>query len=111
MFVQSKILILGKSYIDTPEKWTQRLYARDTKGHGAAVMSDNAVCFCSIGALYKANRVMKHYNSESATQYLQTAIDGKHPGALMQFNDSHTHEQVMQAWDKAINLALEYESD
>lgn len=43
----------AKALIDTPEKWTQRVYARDSMGFTCESENSAAVCFCSLGALFR----------------------------------------------------------
>lgn len=37
--------------IDSPEKWTQKSFARTDGGSDVSVFSSYAVCFCAYGAL------------------------------------------------------------
>ena len=101
----SEILIAAKALIDEPGKWTQGAAARDANGRAieAEEPYSAAVCFCSIGAL------------DASTQDCFTAfIDGKRflkkaisLRDVVYFNDTHTHThaEVMQMWDRAIELA------
>lgn len=96
----SEILIEAKKKIDTPEKWTKRTLARDSKNQEVDFDSKNAVCFCSIGALEVEFREKGIPNS---TWY--SCIKALNAGMglyIADFNDTHTHEEVMGAWDRAI---------
>lgn len=103
----SEFLIKAKSLIADPENWTQEDYARDSKGDGCFWNEPQATCFCSIGALYKVGGLEKRtyqlpYNVKQSCDLLKQQMEGYVPA----FNDSHTHEQVMQAWDRAIAQAV-----
>ena len=39
--------------LSSPEKWTQRSYARDALGGTVQTRSKDAVCWCLVGALLK----------------------------------------------------------
>ena len=96
----SEILIEAKKKIYTPEKWTASTLARDSKNQEVDFDSKNAVCFCSIGAL----KVEFHEkNIPNSTWYsCIKALSGTMDVGAALFNDVHTHEEVMAAWDKAI---------
>lgn len=96
----SEFLEKAKSYIDSPEKWTQEELAKDAHGKPVNPYNESATCFCSLGALMKAqlptaDRVDIYYTSK---KFLFEAM-GSTPS---RFNDTHTHEEVMDAWDRAI---------
>ena len=84
------------------ENWTQDDYAKTADGNGAYSKSDEAVCWCSLGALTKLSPPDEDKQVRKlAKLLLSEAMDS--PIAI--FNDSHTHEEVLAAWDKAIELA------
>lgn len=100
----------AKALIDSTEKWTQKVYARDAQGIPVEDWSQRATCFCSIGAVWRS--VLKPSRDGSPDYVFGKA--GKMIDALSQvvdenriihFNDSHTHAEVMEVWDKAIALA------
>ncbi len=91
----AKILIFKK------ENWTQGTGAKDIKGKPVDVMSDLAFCFCSLGAIYKTcdNKTFKE--ETTARKVLAKAMNG----VIATFNDSHTHQEVLQKFDEAIEMA------
>lgn len=101
----SEILIKAKSLIDSPEKWTQEVFARDAKKQQVEHKSPDAVCFCSLGALSLVAG-KDSYDFATARQYLRAAIGDQF---IASFNDDHTHEEVMSAWDKAIQISKQDE--
>lgn len=97
----SEVLIAAKSLIDTPDKWIQGAYAADSSGCDIAPSSTNACKFCSIGALVRVG-VGLYANYSVSEAYLTHAM---RCDTISRFNDSHTHSEVMEAWDRAIEAA------
>lgn len=92
----SEILRKAKALIDTPEKWTQKVYARDSNDNDVSYAANSACKFCSLGALHRT----------SDNLYLAMDYLGKRFGTFIDnYNDTHTHAEVMAKWDEAIALA------
>jgi len=108
----SELLRAAKALIDTPEKWTIEALARDKTGLQVAICHSDAVCFCSYGAIHKIGDIKNiNYWNNPMYDYVDKAselIGGQSSAAT--FNDSHTHEEVMKMWDKAIELAEQQEA-
>lgn len=106
----SEILTAAKAVIQDPVNWIRNDFAWDMHGNSLDDgTAHDAVCFCSLGALQK---ITQHQSGDStdvpyyqAVDYLYQAVGGN----VVEFNDIHTHEEVMNAWDKAIALAEEDE--
>ena len=101
----SELLIAAKAKIANPVNWLSGGYATDSEGQKAYTWSKNATCFCSVGAARSAMRLLDKINTQVFELLNQAA-----GGCVIEFNDSHTHEQVMVVWDKAIALALAEEA-
>ena len=100
MKTTAQILTEARALIDTPEKWTQKTSSRDCKGSPLERATDpNAVCFCSLGALDKAAR--NFVESDRAYKFLYKLTSGDVSG----FNDTHSHSEVMELFNRAISLA------
>lgn len=100
----SERMIAAKAIITDPLKWTQGYYARDNAGEITEAETTEAVCFCSIGALHRVGEFNWHSeDTDPAEVYLNGATDNNW---IVEYNDTHTHEEVMQVWDKAIAEAL-----
>lgn len=98
----SEILIEAKKKINTPEKWTAGTLARDEAGCAVAFGSESAVCFCSMGALE-----VEFCEKDIPRLYwfpCINALNNSIPvgGGIAIFNDTHTHKEVMEVWDRAI---------
>lgn len=115
MQTTSETLRAAKALIDTPEKWTQGAYARDEEGLTVFVGDEAAVCFCSIGALARTERLHNvpdpHELGRRATiRALRPSHDPiLAAGLIADFNDTHSHSEVMAMWDRAIKRAAEEE--
>lgn len=94
----SEVLKAAKARIATPETWTQDVFAKDNEGCEIMGYSRFAVCFCSIGAIQAVTSKGRDFGAE---YYLNRQTYGN----IAKFNDSHTHEEVMAAWDRAIAAA------
>lgn len=101
---ESERLRAAKALIDTPSKWMQGDYSdlpQNLKG---------SCQFCSLGAIRRtyADRGEPFYGDvNKSSTYLETALDelDADEGDVPTFNDTHTHGEVMQMFDKAIELA------
>jgi len=93
----SQFLKLAYAKIDSPEKWTQDVFARDCYGNETGHLENNAVCFCSYGAL---NNVVSSSDPCWGIAYIALAeFMEKH---VPSYNDSHTWQEVSLAWQQAI---------
>lgn len=113
----SDLMIEAKKLIDTSEKWTQGNFATDKYGMEVSYASEKATCFCSLGALrsvaYKEWRSTCELKElDEAKSFINTAIDNTSPNiwGIAGFNDTSTHEEVMDVWDDAIKLAQKQEA-
>lgn len=95
-----QLLEQGKDLIADPKCWTQAAFARDWDDCGVRSCSPDAVRWCTAGAVLKVRDPPDQITKE-ANWLLDRAMDG----CAVEFNDTHTHEEVMAAWDRAIYLA------
>jgi hypothetical protein len=111
----TQLLTAARGLIDTPAKWTKGTNARNLWGDSVSPYLYEATCFCSLGALSKASQrppldsPLVSKNRQEAVLYLTKAIHsitGRDEGvSIASFNDSSTHEEVMAAFDNAIELS------
>lgn len=120
----SEFLILSKEKINTPDKWFKGEWAVNKDGFPVRSYSNDAVCFCSAGALNRTqHRLVENdgpWNEDKVSRladmaafYLRKVCFNLHGINFINFNDreSTTHEEMMNVWDKAIELAKEKEND
>jgi len=97
-----EVLKSARELLSDSKRWTRGWYARDKYGHRKMWNSDNAVRYCSMGAVHKVagNR---HPN---AIMYLNRIINPLHPDDIIVvgYNDNHTHKDILEMFDKAIDL-------
>lgn len=95
-----EILTKAKQLIADPLNWTQGDYTEER---------DDRTCYCALGAIGKVvgcNWWGDVHNGQPA-KLLKTVVSGdlKEGETFAPYNDSHTHSEVMEAFDKAIALA------
>lgn len=128
----SETLRAAKVKISEPSRWTTRTYAKNVYGCTIYSHEEDAVCFCSIGAVQvvtirdRCNWDTPGVGPMEIIQYLTNAIDNEFKkrvdeedtkkgytvleggfsyGYVSRYNDSHSHSEVMVMWDRAIELA------
>lgn len=103
-------LALAKKLISDPACWTKGAYAKGADGKYTSPTGllthkypNPPVCFCSVGAIA---HVIGSHNITEHIRYLNMAVNG----LVVTFNDqpATTHEDVMKAFSKAIELAKLY---
>lgn len=99
----SEVLRKARALIEKPERWTKGWFSRDADGAEVSSSNQEAVCWCSVGAIWHA--VGNDYQGlYAARAFLAEAIDDDD---VTKWNDRSTHEAVVAAFDRAIALAEE----
>lgn len=94
-------LVAARKLIEDPLHWTQAQFARTIADRQRIpwveiAKVDPAMCsFCALGACWRAREKDYTYEDEAALQ----AVMGD---AVGEFNDTHTHAEVLAAFDAAI---------
>jgi hypothetical protein len=97
-----EILTASRAKIADKNNWCQVASARNFMGASVSPYSITACSWCSVGAI---ECVEKSVFDTSAHVQLE-AFMGNDIG---EFNDTHSHSEVLAAWDKAIaECAKEY---
>lgn len=98
----------ARALIADPLQWCRYAYARDRYGSPAYPYSIEARQWCSLGSLERVTRDAPSRILVAGKVILEEALGqlgyGHEVGA---FNDSHTHEEVLEMFDKAIEIAKE----
>lgn len=93
------ILRTARDLIATPGTWTKGELARDEDGCPVFPWSDDAVCFCAVGAIKRATGRFQYLAEDEAIRALTEAI----PHVFVpDFNDASAHSDVLAAFDRAI---------
>lgn len=97
-----QILEEARELLSDESRWTQGVIARKANGRPTILEDNEAVCFCSLGAIGKQS---DRYSSleVQAVRTLQKAVGT----GVSCFNDApeRKHSEVLEAFDKAIELA------
>jgi hypothetical protein len=96
-----KIIKDARNMIAKPENWTQGVCARDIDGNEIGIDSPKAVCWCSLGALNEVYSDVTYDGWWALINFLNQEVGFGH---VATFNDSHTHEEVLAMFDKAIAI-------
>lgn len=106
------LLVLAKSKIDQPEKWTKGASARDENRVVCRPGSEGAVCFCSAGALGLASDLLEGVHEAdlflAAAKLVADSLPTEDQGfSYLRYNDKPetTHEDVMALFGRAIKKA------
>lgn len=95
----SEILTAARAIIEKPENWTQGYFARNKSYSPVHTDSAHACKFCAVGALH----CIECDNWRDAFDYA-SRINPNIP--LADFNDTHTHAEVLAMFDEAIATAI-----
>lgn len=104
-----QLLIDARAVIEDEANWTQGDTSRNAEGNYVTVDSAFAVSFCAYGAVCKAGGYSSFEFDVPA--HIQEAHDalvraaGISDRGVGNFNDTHTHEEVLAVFDKAIEEA------
>ena len=101
-------LVRARQLITPPEAWTQAEFARDKNFNPVAAVSDEAVCFCGLGANERA--AFELFSGETKAVYEDAADRALYralyrAGCTLLFsdlNDTSTHAEVLAVFDSAI---------
>lgn len=104
MMKTSEALQKAKELISTPEKWAQGDIAFDSNGEPTSALSICAERWCSLGAIVRVDGGV-NYTFGNSRRMLSDALSGN---KIADWNDAtgRTHEEVMDAFDRAIALAI-----
>lgn len=105
----SEVLRKARALIEKPENWTQGALSRSPDGEVCLPEEREAVCFCSLGAIERVcvtgEQPLAH---TPAVGYLKAALLARGESLqapIANFNDTHTHAEVLSLFDRAIAAA------
>jgi hypothetical protein len=105
----SQILIEARALIADPANWTTKAFARNDKGNAVTATGEQACKFCAVGAIRK---VLGSDNYQPKLYQLWSLLDdstGADGLSIAHINDSRGHLEVLQAYDRAIDKAKQWE--
>lgn len=99
-------ILLAAAFVLTPEEnWTTGTYARDVKGNRVSPIIDAACQFCAAGAIEQSAHAMGLACFMGAAFYAFETATTDSVMAAHQFNDAHTHAEVLAALYRAAELS------
>jgi hypothetical protein len=97
--------------------WNQKTFARDSRGHMCDWGSELARSFCSIGAIYKATDWRNTQDTSLCMDVMNIVAEQMPLGYnsvpaehIARYNDRHTKEEVLDAFDRSIAAQMKVES-
>ncbi len=110
-----KILREARALIADKSRWTTETYARDSNGIATQYDSPEGICYCALGALYKAaGSVVWAAEAEgilntAAKPYLDAADVRGSIACIndgdVQISDLESHDAVIRVYSEAISIA------
>lgn len=101
-----EVLVKARELISDPSKWTTGKNARSSNRLPVHPTSDNAVCFCSYGAVSRVTGDPDlHDGDPRAIGYLDDAAEELFNKCASDVNDDMGHECALAVYDRAIELA------
>jgi hypothetical protein len=87
-----------------PHRWTKGSLARTADGELCYPEDAGATCFCAMGAMAFVTGTSWRGGADGyveARDVVERVVDG----SIARFNDTHTYEEVLALFDKAIEAA------
>lgn len=99
-----EVLIAARAKIADPANWTQGSFAKDIDGCQVWPWDEDATCLCAMGAIAVSVGGYDQHSIDSvfATPYFDALSEVMGAGDVVQFNDTHTHAEVLAKFDEAI---------
>jgi hypothetical protein len=109
----TELEILQDSFqrIEKRENWTQLVSARDSSGNEVPSTSIRAVCWCSTGSIFKTlkeNNIHLLNGFDVLEDLFEPFLEKED---LNEFNDDHSHEEVITLWMKVITRLKKEENN
>lgn len=96
-----KTLRAARKLLTPRENWTTNVYSRRSPKSQVSYFGNDprATCWCMVGAFQKV------LDTTEGLDRIASLFDFSYEGSMTDFNDSHTHEEVLAAFDAAIAKA------
>jgi hypothetical protein len=105
------VLITAKAKIDSPEKWTHEVGARDGEGFPINPTSPRARRFCAYGAVAAATEISDSRSAANeALRDSAVVLFGTSAVSIVNDNPTITHPDIMRLFDGAIDLVRKRET-
>lgn len=103
-----QILEKARKILSNRKRWTRLEFARDESGSAVSIFSDEAVQFCAVGALHKAEG--REHNPDlfgesiqlkEARRLLFAQTSGEY-GSITEINDRGGYDKVIEVFDRTL---------
>jgi hypothetical protein len=93
----------ARQLITDPAKWTQGWFALNANGDRTFGASQQAVCWCALGAIDKFDppNFFDLPNAQAKDKFERFCLSKNEQG-VSHYNDTHTHAEVLALFDAAI---------
>jgi hypothetical protein len=104
-------LTLAQDLIRDPRKWTKGYFARNERGTMVEANSQNATCWCAVGAVLKVSNYSP-YLGLSNNKVIRLLSQASNDVIVPHFNDNPdvTHGDIMAMFNRAKGLAREQQT-
>lgn len=102
-------VIFNKAFnlVKNPKTFTTGVLARNASGESVLPESEQAVCWCSFGAIDKASAGYGFMEKSTLKNLMKENVEYKTNKTLSSFNDTESHEKVVEFWEE-IGKKYEY---
>ena len=104
-----EVLEQAKALIINPKNWLQGTSAIDQQGNNVTPKDKTAICWCALGAIGAVCGTERPRGVGRKTVRLLDKASGVSSPNLNRdsayYNDTHSHDEVMAMFDRAIELA------
>lgn len=96
-----ELYLAARERISDPNRWMQGSNAADARGIGVHSWNPAAVKWCSLGS------VRSFKQPPEINRAVLNALNSACGGVIAIYNDNHTHDEVMDMWNRAEALLCE----
>lgn len=82
--------------------WCVNAQARDNNGEAICATDHDAVQWCLVGAIYRAERELNYPYNDQKRAALASMLKAKTDDNIGLYNDTHTKEEVIQLLQKVM---------
>lgn len=114
MTTTAEILQKARDLISDEKNWNQGDYGR-ASGKPVGIIANQRLptdtdCFCAVGAIaWVSDATVNEAERSAAWKFLNAETNSAEMNEIHEFNDTHTHAEVLDLFDRAIKRAISAE--
>ena len=97
-----EVLKKAKKKIAKKKNWCQEVMARDKDGNPTKYHVGESVKFCAMGAIHRVCYEHKMEWLDTSLDAIDLLAEQTGTNDMIEYNDTHTHKEVLAVFDKAI---------